>query len=149
MYPPLCNTSLRFSLPLHHHQQQPLPKVRVEYSCGSVEYTTACSTLSEDSNKIPHFIDGHLGQGMGIIFEGKRMFIWEEVGRWPTRLDQVATLTYSWDSNQFLVLFIPAKYFVDDGNLPRSAMNPIVDNYAHVSGPFSFPAQFLIQNLTP
>ena len=40
-----ANTPLRFSPPLHHHQQHPLPKVRVEYSCGSVEYTTACSTL--------------------------------------------------------------------------------------------------------
>ena len=49
--------------------------------------------LNEDSTKIPCFINGHLGQGMGIIFEGKRMFIWEEVGCWPTQLDQVATLT--------------------------------------------------------
>ena len=41
----LCNRSLHFSLPLSHLQQQPLPsKARVEYSCGSVEYTTTCST---------------------------------------------------------------------------------------------------------
>ena len=51
--PLYANTSLRFSLPLHHHQQPTSPlKVRVEYSCGSVEYTTACSTLSQVRGRI-------------------------------------------------------------------------------------------------
>ena len=161
---PLNNCDLRtFTIsPLevqHIHQIRPhllppivrswMPPPEVETFITRQVSLDSIAVLSEDSNKIPCFIDGHLGQGMGIIFEGKRMFIWEEVGRWPTRLDQVATLTYSWDSNQFLVLFIPAKYFVDDGDLPRSATNLITDNYAHVSGPFGFLPQFLIQNLTP
>ena len=45
--PLYANTSLRSSHPLHHHQQHLSPKVRVEYSCGSVEYTTACSTKAK------------------------------------------------------------------------------------------------------
>ena len=37
-------TSLLSSTPPSSSNTSPL-KVRVEYSCGSVEYTTACSTL--------------------------------------------------------------------------------------------------------
>ena len=45
MYAPLCQyiTSLLSSTPPPPATTSP-PKVRVEYSCGSVEYTTACST---------------------------------------------------------------------------------------------------------
>ena len=45
MYAPLCQyiTSLLSSTPPPSSNTSPL-KVRVEYSCGSVEYTTACST---------------------------------------------------------------------------------------------------------
>ena len=45
MYAPLCQyiTSLLSSTPPPLATTSPL-KVRVEYSCGSVEYTTACST---------------------------------------------------------------------------------------------------------
>ena len=65
--PLYANTSLRFSLPLYYHQQQPLPsKVRVEYSCGSVEYTTACSTEHPHLEK-PTQLNNTITGGKGSI----------------------------------------------------------------------------------
>ena len=45
------------------------------------------------------------------------MYIWEELGRWPTWHNQVATLTYSWDLGRFIVLFIPTRFLVDKEDL--------------------------------
>jgi hypothetical protein len=59
------------------------------------------------------FPDGRLTQGMGIVQRGHFLFIWEEVGRWPTRHDQVATRSYSWDFKRFFLLFIPVSSLVD------------------------------------
>jgi hypothetical protein len=74
-------------------------------------------SLETTPQKNPRLVDGRISQGMGIVQEGHYMFIWVELGRWPTRHDQLTTLTYSWDLNQFFFLFIPVEYFPDQADL--------------------------------
>ena len=75
--------------------------------------------LEADVQGAPRFFGGRISQGRGIAHNGDFKFIWEEIGRWPDRLDQVATLTYSWKTDRFLITFVPATYFVDEEDLEQ------------------------------
>jgi hypothetical protein len=80
------------------------------------QLTPLTSVLSLRTGSGVQLVDGRVGQGMGIVQDGHFMYIWEEVGRWPTRHDQIATLTYSWDFNRFIILFIPTTYLAEENN---------------------------------
>jgi hypothetical protein len=60
--------------------------------------------------------DGRLAQGTGIVQRGIFLLIWDEVGRWPTRPDHIATHTYSWNFNGFLALFLPISSLIKIGD---------------------------------
>lgn len=126
--PPYNHNIRTFSVPSfeieHIHTQKPQllrPTDREWFApCSVPDYISAFTRalesvimLETDRHKKVELVDGLISQGMGIVQEGHFLYIWEEIGRWPTRHDQVATLTYSWDFNQFLILFIPTSYLKD------------------------------------
>ena len=77
MYAPLCQyiTSLLSSTPPPPATTSPL-KVRVEYSCGNVEYTTACSTQYQS-----HRAHWARAQARAERYEEEVMLTVEEMGR--------------------------------------------------------------------
>ena len=84
-------TSLLSSTPPPSSNTSPL-KVRVEYSCGSVEYTTACSTLRSISN-----VDGFLGlYKEGIERVEEALAIYE-------RLNDITGQVLSWQELAWLL----------------------------------------------